>query len=73
MYILDIAIIIIVALYAFRGYQRGFILSIVGILSLLGSLAAAYYLGTPARVLLESFQVHTTIETFLNTEVFVNN
>ena len=73
MYILDIAIVIIVALYAFRGYQRGFILSIVGILSLLGSLAAAYYLGTPARVLLESFQVHTTIETFLNTEVFVNN
>jgi len=73
MYILDIAIVIIIALYAFKGYQRGFILSIVGILSLIGSLAAAYYLGTPARVLLESFQVHTTIETFLNTEVFVNN
>jgi uncharacterized membrane protein required for colicin V production len=73
MYILDFTIVIIIAIYAFKGYQRGFILSIVGILSLIGSLAAAYYLGTPARVLLESFQLHTTIENFLGNEVFINN
>ena len=73
MNIVDGIIIALLIIGGINGFRRGFLSSILGILSLAGALAVAYFLGQQAQGLLELFQVNTTIEQFLNTTVFINN
>jgi uncharacterized membrane protein required for colicin V production len=73
MNIVDGIIIALLIVGGFNGFRRGLLSSILGILSLVGALAVAYFLGQQAQGLLELFQVNTMIEQFLNTSVFINN
>jgi uncharacterized membrane protein required for colicin V production len=73
MNIVDGVIIALLIIGGFNGFRRGLLSSILGILSLVGALAVAYFLGQQAQGLLELFQVNTMIEQFLNTSVFINN
>jgi len=73
MNIVDGVIIALLFIGAFNGFRRGLLSSILGILSLLGALATAYFLGQQAQGLLQMFQVDVMIEQFLNTTVFINN
>ena len=73
MNIVDGIIIALLIVGGFYGFRRGLLGSILGILSLVGALAVAYFLGQQAQGLLELFQVNTMIEQFLNTSVFINN
>lgn len=73
MNIVDGVIIALLIIGGFNGFRRGLLSSILGILSLVGALAVAYFLGQQAQGLLELFQVNTMIEQFLNTSVFTNN
>jgi len=73
MNIVDGVIIALLLIGAFNGFRRGLLSSILGIISLLGALATAYFLGQQAQGLLQMFQVDSMIEQFLNTTVFINN
>jgi uncharacterized membrane protein required for colicin V production len=73
MNIVDGVIIALLIIGGFNGFRRGLLSSILGILSLVGALAVAYFLGQQAQGLLELFQVNTMIQQFLNTSVFINN
>lgn len=73
MNIVDGVIIALLIIGGFNGFRRGLLSSILGILSLVGALTVAYFLGQQAQGLLELFQVNTMIEQFLNTSVFINN
>ena len=73
MNIVDGIIITLLIISGYRGFRRGLLLSIVGIISLLGALVVAYFLGQQVQTLLEMLQVNTTIEQFLNSNVFINN
>jgi uncharacterized membrane protein required for colicin V production len=73
MNIVDGIIIALLIVGGFNGFRRGLLSSILGILSLVGALAVAYFLGQQAQGLLELFQVNTMVEQFLNTSVFINN
>lgn len=73
MNIVDGLIIGLLVLGGINGFRRGLLLSVIGILSLVGALAIAYFLGQHAQTLLENFQVNNTIEQFLNNSVFINN
>ena len=73
MNIVDGVIIALLLIGAFNGFRRGLLSSILGIISLLGALATAYFLGQQAQGLLQMFQVDVMIEQFLNTTVFINN
>jgi uncharacterized membrane protein required for colicin V production len=73
MNIVDGIIIALLIVGGFNGFRRGLLSSILGILSLVGALTVAYFLGQQAQGLLELFQVNTMIEQFLNTSVFINN
>lgn len=73
MNIVDGVIIALVLIGAFNGFRRGLLSSILGIISLLGALATAYFLGQQAQGLLQMLQVDAMIEQFLNTSVFINN
>jgi uncharacterized membrane protein required for colicin V production len=69
----DIGILAVILIYSLIGLKRGLLSSIAGLISFLGALAAAYFLGEQVRILLESFAIHTSIQTFLQNEVFINN
>jgi uncharacterized membrane protein required for colicin V production len=73
MNIVDGVIIALLIIGGFNGFRRGFLSSILGIISLFGALALAYFLGQHARNLLGLLQVDLSIEQFLNTNVFINN
>ncbi len=73
MNIVDGVIIALLLIGAFNGFRRGLLSSILGIISLIGALATAYFLGQQAQGLLQMFQVDSMIEQFLNTTVFINN
>lgn len=73
MNIVDGVIIALLLIGAFNGFRRGLLSSILGIISLLGALATAYFLGQQAQGLLQMFQVDVMIEQFLTTTVFINN
>jgi uncharacterized membrane protein required for colicin V production len=73
MNIVDGIIIGLLVLGGINGFRRGLLVSIIGIVSLFGALSVAYFFGQRVQTLLETFQVNTTIEQFLNTTVFINN
>jgi uncharacterized membrane protein required for colicin V production len=73
MSIVDAVIIALIMIGGYNGFRRGLLISMIGIISLAGALAAAYFLGQQAQNLLAMFQVNSTIEQFLNTSVFINN
>lgn len=70
---LDLGIVLVVLLFSFIGLKKGLLGSIAGLISFFGALIAAYFLGDQAKVFLESFGIHTNIQTFLQNEVFINN
>jgi uncharacterized membrane protein required for colicin V production len=71
--IVDGLIIALLLISAFNGFRRGLLSSMLGIVSLLGALATAYFLGLQAQGILQILQVDAMIEQFLNTTVFINN
>jgi uncharacterized membrane protein required for colicin V production len=73
MNIVDGVIIALLIIGGYNGFRRGLLISMIGIISLVGALAAAYFLGQQAQNLLAMFQVNSMIEQFLNTSVFINN